>query len=76
MPHQPYIHKYPWGSMVYYKDQEHTIIHRVDGPAIIWKGGHNEYYINNVCYSKEKFDILSKKFKEEDIEDAVDLLSI
>lgn len=76
MSRQLYKREYPWGSVVYFKDSGQSIIHRLDGPAIIYFDHAERYFINNIEYSKEKFIILAKKFEEEDIEDAIDLLSI
>lgn len=34
------------GTVYYYKDPEQTILHRTDGPAIVWEDGDEEWYQN------------------------------
>lgn len=34
------------GNTFYHKDREMTILHRKDGPAVEWKCGDKEWYIN------------------------------
>ena len=40
-----YITKYEFGTY-YYKDPEKTIIHRTDGPAIVYPSGTKQWLIN------------------------------
>lgn len=37
-----------YGHKLYFKDEEKTILHRMDGPAVEWTGGHKEWHINGV----------------------------
>jgi hypothetical protein len=32
-------------------------LHRLDGPAIEWVGGYNEFWINGYPYTEEEFEI-------------------
>ena len=41
----PYIIK-QGGASFYYKDPDHSILHREDGPAIVWSDGRRSWWIN------------------------------
>lgn len=43
----PYIVKDSDGTTSYYKDSKHTILHRLDGPAVEWYTGTKYWYVNN-----------------------------
>jgi hypothetical protein len=46
MKQEQYIHIDKNGEKRYYKDEEMTILHREDGPAIEWADGDKYWYIN------------------------------
>jgi len=40
------------------------LIHRDNGPAIEWNNGHEEWFLNGICYTKEEYyKILNFKSK-------------
>jgi hypothetical protein len=41
-----YIETDKYGNKFYYKDPEMTIFHRTDGPAIEYKAGSREWFVN------------------------------
>ncbi len=47
----------------YYKGK---LIHREDGPAIVWDVGHNQYYINGKEISETEYKkyLIEKEYKE------------
>jgi len=44
------ITEYPSGTLEYFLN---GLFHREDGPAVIWNGGIQKYYINNNDITKE-----------------------
>lgn len=48
-----YVYTNKFGSKFYYKDKEHTILHREDGHAIEYIDGTKEWYLNGKRVSKE-----------------------
>jgi len=47
-----YVSKGP-GETCYYKNRGETIYHRLDGPALVSKGGYKAWYVNN---KRHRFD--------------------
>ena len=49
-------------SIEYYKGY---LIHRDNGPAIEWNNGHEEWFLNGICYTKEEYlkiiNLMNKK---------------
>jgi len=41
---------YKNGFKFYYKDREMIILHRLDGPAIIWPNGTKLWYVDGKCH--------------------------
>ena len=41
-----YIKTYKNGDKAYYKDKEKTILHREDGPAVVYADGDRLWYLN------------------------------
>lgn len=39
--------------MCYFKDEKCTMLHREDGPAVEWKDGSEEWYINDVLHRED-----------------------
>ena len=63
-----YIIHNPYGPAIIgiYGEVEYCIDHkwhRLDGPARIWVGGYEEYYINGKRLSKEEFEIHPERLK-------------
>jgi len=50
-----YIVKLAIGETRYYKDENHTILHREDGPAIEHPSGNHKYFFNNVMLTHERW---------------------
>lgn len=38
------------GNKSYYKDKDLTLLHRIDGPAIEWKDGGKEWWVNGFLH--------------------------
>ncbi len=62
----------------WYSDYKHTILHRLDGPAIqaLNRNFDDSYYINGIEYSVTEFYELTKKFKAKDITEASNFLNV
>lgn len=60
--HNPYGPAYIRNNVykVYWIENE---IHRLDGPAIIWNDGLEEYWINHIDLTKEDFEIHTERLK-------------
>jgi len=43
---EQYIHIDKHGDKFYYKDREMTMLHRLDGPAIIWSDGSKAWFVD------------------------------
>ena len=39
------------------------LFHRLDGPAVIWDDGDEDYYIHNKFLTKEEFEVHPEKLK-------------
>ena len=50
---------YKNGFKFYYKDREMIILHRLDGPAIIWPNGTKLWYVDGKCLTEREFNDLS-----------------
>lgn len=48
-----YIVKYINNNTFYYKDREMTILHREDGPAVEWRSGGKEWFINGTRHRED-----------------------
>ena len=48
-----YIVKYINNNTFYYKDREMTILHREDGPAVEWRSGSKEWFINGTRHRED-----------------------
>ena len=46
MQQEQYIHVNEYGNKLYYKDEEMTILHREDGPAVEYASGYKSWYLN------------------------------
>ena len=58
----------PYGASVMYKDGTkyyffENKIHRLDGPAVIWPDGEEEYWINDKYLTKEEFETHPERLK-------------
>lgn len=56
-----YIHINEYGHKFYFKDQEMTIFHRLDGPAIEWSDWSKEFYVDGKRLTKKQFSALTKE---------------
>ena len=60
--HNPYgpslIYKH--GKKIYHIENER---HRLNGPAVIWPSGYEEYYIKGYSFAKEEFEIHPERLK-------------
>lgn len=48
-----YILKNSGGTSFYHKDREMTILHREDGPAVEWRSGSKEWFINGTRHRED-----------------------
>lgn len=44
------------GRIYYYKDKAMEILHREDGPAIVWPNCHKAWFINGKQLTEEEFN--------------------
>ena len=52
--HKKIINNNLWiNGIYYYKDAKYTILHREDGPAIIYANGDKEWYFNGECHRED-----------------------
>ena len=58
---EQYIHTDKCGHRFYFKDQEMTIFHRLDGPAIEWSDWSKEFYVDGKRLTKKQFSDLTKE---------------
>jgi hypothetical protein len=53
------------GNTYYYSDRDMTILHREDGPALIWSDGYEAHYIDNKRHNPKGAAITSARgYKE------------
>ena len=50
-----YIEITSTGSKFYYKDREMQILHREDGPAVEWRDGTVNWYLNGERLTEQEF---------------------
>ena len=58
---EQYININEYGHKFYFKDQEMTIFHRLDGPAIEWSDWSKEFYVDGKRLTKKQFSDLTKE---------------
>ena len=58
---EQYIHTDKCGHRFYFKDQEMTIFHRLDGPAIEWSDWSKEFYVDGKRLTKKQFSALTNE---------------
>ena len=61
MTKEQYIHINEYGHKFYFKDQQMTIFHRLDGPAIEWSDWSKEFYVDGKRLTKKQFSDLTKE---------------
>lgn len=59
------------GTKAYYQNDK---LHRLDGPAVIFSNGDEEYWVDGVQYTKESFLKKTNPFKELTVADIENLL--
>lgn len=71
---EQYIHTDKCGHRFYFKDQEMTIFHRLDGPAIEWSDWSKEFYVDGKRLTKKQFSAMTNEQLLERAEAAEDAL--
>ena len=58
---EQYIRINEYGHKFYFKDQEMTIFHRLDGPAIEWSDWSKDFYVDGKRLTKKQFSAMTNE---------------
>lgn len=73
---QNYATKYTGPYVTIYFRNNLNTIHRLDGPAIEWRDGYKEWWINDYIYNEQDFNKHPEVLKYKMLQEAKTLLGI